>query len=63
MYHIFFILSSVYERIGCFHVLDVVISAEMSIGVLISFFDHIFVEYMSKNGIAGSYMVTTFLGF
>ena len=37
MYHIFFICSSAYEHIGCFHVRDIVNSAEMSIGVLVSF--------------------------
>ena len=63
MQHLFFIHSSVYEHVGCFHVLDVVNSAETSIGVLISFLITVLSEYMSRNGIAGSYMVTVFLGF
>ena len=37
MYHSFFIHSSVDEHLGCFHVIDVVNSAAMNIGVHESF--------------------------
>ena len=37
MYHIFFIHSSVDRRLGCFHVLAIVNSAAMNIGMHASF--------------------------
>ena len=37
MYHTFFIYSSVNGHLGCFHVLAIVHSAAMNIGVHVSF--------------------------
>ena len=55
MYHIFFIHSSTDGHIGCFHVLAIVNSAAVSIGVYVSFQIMIFSRYMPRSGIAGSY--------
>ena len=55
MYHIFFIYFSVDEHLGFFHVLAVVNSAAMNIGVHVSFQIRVFSGYMSRSGIAGSY--------
>ena len=54
---IFFIHSSVSEHLGSFHVLAVVNSAAINIGVHISFLIRVFVfsGYMPRSGIAGSY--------
>ena len=54
MYHIFFIHSSVYGHLGCFHVLAVVDSAAMNIGVHVYFQIMVFSGYMPTSGIAGS---------
>ena len=55
IYHIFFIHSSVDGHLGCFHVLAIVNSAAVSIGVHVSFRIMLFSGYMPRSGIAGSY--------
>ena len=55
MYHIFFIHSFVDGHLGCFHVLAVVNSAAVNIGVHISFSIRILSGYMPRSGIAGAY--------
>ena len=54
MYHIF-THSSVNGHLGFFHVLAVVNSAAMNIGVHVSFEIMFFSRYMPRSGIAGSY--------
>ena len=55
IYCIFFICSFVDGHLGCFHVLAIVNSAAMNIGVHVSFQTIVFSRYMPRNGIAGSY--------
>ena len=57
MYHIFFIHSSVDGHLGCFHVLAIVNSAAMNIGVHVPFRIRVFAfsGYMPRSGIVGSY--------
>ena len=55
MYHIFFIHSIVDGHLGCFHVLAVVNSAVMNIGVQVTFQTMFFSRYTHRSGIAGSY--------
>ena len=55
MYHSFFIHSSVDGHLGYFHVLAIVNSAVMNIGVHVSFSVLVSSRYMPRTGIAGSY--------
>ena len=57
MCHIIFIHSSVDGHLGCFHILAIINSSAMNIGVHVSFRISIFVffSYVPKGGIAGSY--------
>ena len=55
MYQIVFMHSSVSGHSGCFHVLAIVNSAAMNIGVHVSFQIMVFSRYMPRSGIAGSY--------
>ena len=55
MYHTFFMHSSVNGHLGCFHVLAIVNSAAMNIGVHVSFQIVVFSGYIPRSGIAGSY--------
>ena len=57
MYHSFFIHSSVEGYLGCFHVLAIVNSAAMNIGEHVSFSVLVSSGYMSRSGIAGSFVV------
>ena len=55
MYHSFFIHSPVDVHVGCFHVLSIVKSAAVNMGIHVSFSVLVFSGYMSSSGIAGSY--------
>ena len=54
MYHDLFIHSSVDRHLGCFHVLDIVNSAAINIGIFVSFSFMVSSGYMPSSGIAGS---------
>ena len=58
MYCIFFIHS--YGHLGYFHVLAIINSALVNIGVCVSFQIMVFSEYMPRNGIAESYGFSLF---
>ena len=55
MYHSFLTHSSADGHIGCFHVLAIINSAVMNIGVHVSLSDLVSLVCMPKSGIAGSY--------
>ena len=55
MYHSFLIHSSADGHLGCFHVLAIINSAVMNIGVHVSLSDLVSLVYMPRSGIAGSY--------
>ena len=55
IYHNFFICLFVERYTGCFHVLAIVNSAAMNIGVHVSFRIIVLSGYMSRSGIGGSY--------
>ena len=55
MYHGFLILSSADGHLGCFHVLAMINSAAMNIGVHVSLSDMVSLVCMPRSGIAGSY--------
>ena len=55
IYHNLFIHSPVNEHLCCFHVLAIINSAAMNIGVHVSFQIINFSGYMPRSGIVGSY--------
>ena len=60
VYYIFFIHSSIIGHLACFHVLAIVNSAAMNIGVNVSFRIMVFSRYMPRNGISGLYGSSNF---
>ena len=55
MYHSFLIHSSADGHLGCFHVLAIINSAVMNLGVHVSLSDLVSSVCMHRSGIAGSY--------
>ena len=55
MYHSFLIHSSADGHLGCFHVLAIINSAAMNIGVHVTLSDLVSLVCMPRSGIAGSY--------
>ena len=60
VYHIFFIQFSVAGHLGCFHVLAIVNSTEVDIGVYESFRTMFFSGYVPRSGIAGPCVSSSF---
>ena len=63
MYHSFLIHSSADGHLGCFHVLAMINSAAMNIGVHVSLSDLVSLVCMPRSGIAGSYGSSIEFGF
>ena len=55
VYHSFLIHSSAERHLGCFHVLAIINSAVMNLGVHVSLSDLVSLVCMPRSGIAGSY--------
>ena len=55
MYHSFLIYSPAHGHLGCFHVLAIINSAMMNIGIPMSLSVLVYSVCMSSSGIAGSY--------
>ena len=55
IYHSFLIHSSADGHLGCFHVVAIINSAAMNIGVHVSLSDLVSLVCMPRSGIAGSY--------
>ena len=55
MYHSFLIYSSADGHLGCFHVLAIINSAVINIGVHVSLSDLVSLVCMPRSGITGSY--------
>ena len=60
IYHISLIHSSLDGQLGCFHVLTIINSAAVNIGLHVSFWIRIFSRYMLRSGVAGSYSNSIF---
>ena len=60
IYHIFLIHSSVAGHLGCFHVLAIMNSTAMNIGIHVSFSMKVLYGYMPRSAIAGSYGSSVF---
>ena len=60
MHHILFIHSSINGCLDCLHVLAIVSSVAMNIGVQVSFQIIVFSRYMPRSGIAGSSSSSSF---
>ena len=58
--HTFFVHASVDKHLVCLHVLTVVSSAAMNVGVHIIFQIMVFCRYMPRNGISGLYGSSNF---
>ena len=55
IYHIFFLPSSVDGHLGCFHVLAIVNTAAVDIGLRVSFWIRVLSGCMPRDGTARSY--------